>query len=251
MKFEHLYRRAKELGCDKIVTGHYARVIHNAETGRYELWKGVDDTKDQSYVLYSLTQEQLSHTEFPLGEFPKTEVREMAQERGFVNAKKHDSQDICFVPDGHYDRFIEKYLGRKLPEGNFVDESGTVLGKHKGIIHYTIGQRKGLGIAAKEPLYVKEIRPDTNEVVLSVHESVFSDTLYADSFNWVAIAQPDGPIKVQAKVRYKQQAQPAQAICMPDGRVEVHFDQPQRAVTKGQAVVLYDGDRVLGGGTIL
>lgn len=253
MKFEHLYRRAQELGCDTIVTGHYARVIHNQKTGRFELWKGVDDTKDQSYVLYSLTQEQLSHTEFPLGAYPKTQVRQMAQEHGFINAKKHDSQDICFVPDGHYDRFIENYLGKKLPEGNFVDEEGHILGRHKGIIHYTIGQRKGLGIAAKEPLYVKEIRPETNEVVLSGHAAVFSDTLMADQFNWVSIAEPSvgEVLQVEAKVRYKQQAQPAQAVRLSDGCIRVHFDEPQRAVTRGQAVVLYRGDQVIGGGTII
>lgn len=251
MKFEHLYRRGRELGCDKIVTGHYARVVWNQESGRYELWRAVDDTKDQSYVLYSLTQEQLAHTEFPLGEYPKTKVREIAEQHGFINARKHDSQDICFVPDGHYERFIENYLGKKLPAGNFVDEQGNVLGRHKGIIYYTIGQRKGLGIAAKQPLYVKEIRPESNEVVLSAHNSVFSKVLYADQFNWLSIEAPDAEIRVQAKVRYRQQAQPAVACTLPDGRVEVRFEAPQRAVTKGQAVVLYDQEKVLGGGTIL
>ena len=251
MKFEHLYRRGQELGCDKIVTGHYARVLQNKETGKYELWKAVDDTKDQSYVLYSLTQEQLAHTEFPLGDYPKTKVREIAEQHGFINARKHDSQDICFVPDGHYERFIESYLGRKLPSGNFVDEQGNIIGRHKGIIHYTIGQRKGLGIAAEEPLYVKEIHPDANEVVLSSHQSVFSQVLYAEQFNWISMQAPETVIKVLAKVRYRQQAQPAVAECLSDGRVEVRFDEPQRAVTKGQAVVLYEGEKVLGGGTII
>ncbi|MBE5855688.1 MAG: tRNA 2-thiouridine(34) synthase MnmA, partial [Lachnospiraceae bacterium] len=235
---------------DKIVTGHYARVRFNEESGRYELLKGLDDTKDQSYVLYSLTQEQLAHTDFPLGDYPKTKVREIAEANGFINARKHDSQDICFVPDGHYDRFIEDYVGHELPKGNFVDVDGNVLGTHKGIIHYTIGQRKGLGIAAKEPLYVKEIRPETNEVVLSNHEAIFSDTLLAGDFNWVSIPEPTKSIRVMAKARYKHVAQPATATVKGD-KVEVVFDEKQRAITKGQAVVLYDGDVVLGGGTIL
>ena len=250
MKFAHLYQKAQELGCDKIVTGHYARVRFNEESGRYELLKGLDDTKDQSYVLYSLTQEQLAHTDFPLGDYPKTKVREIAEANGFINARKHDSQDICFVPDGHYDRYIEDYVGHELPKGNFVDVDGNVLGTHKGIIHYTIGQRKGLGIAAKEPLYVKEIRPETNEVVLSNHEAIFSDTLLAGDFNWVSIPEPAEPIRVMAKARYKHVAQPATAAVKGD-KVEVVFDEKQRAITKGQAVVLYDGDVVLGGGTIL
>lgn len=251
MKFEHLFQRAKELGCDKIVTGHYARVEYNETTKRYELWKGMDDSKDQSYVLYALTQEQLSHIEFPLGIYPKTEVRQMAEKRGLINAKKHDSQDICFVPDGNYEKFIESYLGYKLPEGNFIDEEGNVIGHHKGIIYYTIGQRKGLGISSKEPLYVKEIRAESNEVVLSKHESIFQNRVLADQFNWISMDAPKEPLRVEGKVRYKHQAQLATAVCLADGKVEIIFDQKQRAITKGQAVVLYQGDKVLGGGTII
>ncbi len=250
LKFGMLYQRAKELGCDKIVTGHYARITYNEATGRYELRKGLDPTKDQSYVLYSLTQERLAHTQFPLGEMTKAQVREMAQERGFVNSQKADSQDICFVPDGNYERFIEEYLGQSLPTGNFVLEDGTVLGRHKGIIYYTIGQRKGLGIAAAQPLYVKEIRPATNEVVLSAHEAIFSSELIARNFNWVSIAQPNETIRAQAKVRYRHEAQPCSVRVQEDGSVRVTFDEPQRAITKGQAVVVYDGDLILGGGDI-
>jgi tRNA-specific 2-thiouridylase len=252
MKFEGLYERATQLDCDKIVTGHYARVCHNEETGRYELKKALDATKDQSYVLYALTQDQLAHTEFPLGEYTKVQIRQMAEERGFVNARKKDSQDICFVPDGHYQQFIEQYLGKKLPEGNFVDESGKVLGRHKGIIYYTIGQRKGLGIAAGEPVFVKEIRPDTNEVVIGSNESLFSDTLEAEDFNWISVKEPapGEEVPCTAKVRYRHTEQPAVARVLENGKVQVVFKEKQRAITKGQAVVLYDGERVLGGGTI-
>ena len=253
MKFEHLFHRGMVLGCDKVVTGHYARISYDEETGRWQLRTAADDTKDQSYVLYSLTQEQLAHTEFPLGEMKKTDARDYAESHGFLNARKHDSQDICFVPDGHYEKFIETYLGHAMPKGNFVDEEGNVLGQHKGIISYTMGQRKGLGIAAKYPLYVKEIRPETNEVVLCKHEALFQDTLYAKDLNWVSIAEPDQEIKVLAKIRYKHTPQPATARVLENGLLEVVFDKPQRAITKGQAVVLYDGELgelVLGGGTI-
>ncbi|MCR5717090.1 MAG: tRNA 2-thiouridine(34) synthase MnmA [Lachnospiraceae bacterium] len=250
LKFDHLYQTAKELGCDKIATGHYARVRQNMQNGRFELLRGTDPTKDQSYVLYGLTQEQLSHTLFPLGELSKSRVRELAGERGFVNAHKADSQDICFVPDGHYERFIEQFLGKKLPEGNFVTKDGQILGRHKGLIYYTVGQRKGLGIAAQYPLYVKELRPETNEVVLCEHEELFSDTLIAKHFNWGSIAQPKEQIRAQAKVRYRHTAQPCSAQVLEDGSVRVTFDEPQRAITKGQSVVLYDGDLVLGGGVI-
>ena len=252
MKFEGLYERATQLDCDKIVTGHYARVCHNEETGRYELKKALDATKDQSYVLYALTQDQLAHTEFPLGEYTKVQIRQMAEERGFVNARKKDSQDICFVPDGHYQQFIEQYLGKKLPEGNFVDESGKVLGRHKGIIYYTIGQRKGLGIAAGSPIFVKEIRPETNEVVIGSNESLFSDHLEAEDFNWISVKEPapGEEVPCTAKVRYRHTEQPAVARVLENGKVQVVFKEKQRAITKGQAVVLYEGERVLGGGTI-
>ena len=253
MKFEALYQRGKELDCDKVVTGHYARIDYNEETCRWQLRTALDDSKDQSYVLYSLTQEQLAHTLFPLGELKKSEVREIAQKYEFLNAHKKESQDICFVPDGHYEKFIEDYIGHEIPQGDFVDEDGNVLGRHKGIISYTVGQRKGLGIASTEPYFVKELRPETNQVVLCRSDALFSDTLYAKNVNWVSMAQPlneEEEIRVTAKIRYKHVAQPAVARMLSDGRLLVRFDEPQRAITKGQAVVLYDGDKVVAGGTI-
>lgn len=250
MKFEKLYERALLLGCDKIATGHYARVAWDEESGRWQMRMAVDKTKDQSYVLSCLTQEQLSHTCFPLGELTKDEVRQLARNYGFYNADKQDSQDICFVPDGHYEKFIEKYTGKRAPEGNFIAEDGKVLGRHKGIVYYTIGQRKGLGIATAYPYYVKEIRAETNEVVLCVHEKLFQKTLYARDVNWISIPEPNGEIRVQAKIRYRHAAQPATAKMTENGLLKVTFDEPQRAITKGQAVVLYEGDLVLGGGKI-
>ena len=253
LKFEHLFHRAQELECDVIVTGHYARVEYDEERGRYTLRKAADLSKDQSYVLYSLTQEQLAHTCLPLGEYKKEEVREYAERYGLINARKRDSQDICFVPDGDYAGFIEQYCGKKCGEGNFVDKEGNVIGPHKGICHYTIGQRKGLGIAASAPLYVNEIRPDTNEVVLGSNEDLFSCDLTADEFNWLSMEcpKPGQEIRCSARIRYRHKEQPATAVCGEDGSVSVHFDEPQRAITKGQAVVLYDGEYVLGGGTIV
>lgn len=250
MKFEKLYERARILGCEKIVTGHYARIGRDETNGRWQMRTALDRTKDQSYVLYRLTQEQLSRVCFPLGELTKDEVRKLAADCGFYNADKKDSQDICFVPDGHYEKFIEDYIGKKAPEGNFVTQEGEVLGRHKGIIHYTVGQRKGLGIAAEHPWYVKEIRPESNEVVLCVHEELFQRTLFARDVNWVSVPEPDGEIRVQAKIRYRHSPQPGRARMTKEGLLEVIFDEPQRAITKGQAVVLYDGELVLGGGKI-
>lgn len=250
MKFEKLYERAELLGCDKVVTGHYVRTCRDQVNGRLQMRTALDKTKDQSYVLYSLTQEQLSHACFPLGELTKEEVRRLAQGYGFFNAEKQDSQDICFVPDGHYEKFIEKYTGKLSPAGNFVTEDGEVLGRHKGIIHYTVGQRRGLGISAAYPWYVKEIRPDSNEVVLCPHEDLFQKTLTAREVNWVSIPAPEQEIRVQAKIRYRHSPQPATAQMLESGKLRVTFDEPQRAITRGQSVVLYDGDLVLGGGKI-
>ena len=190
MKFEKLYNKAMLLGYDYVATGHYARVEYDDGKGRYLLKKGFDASKDQSYVLYSLTQEQLSHTLFPLGEFTKAQIREMAEKHGFINANKRDSQDICFVPDGNYAGFIRQYTGKDYPEGNFVTKDGKILGKHKGIIHYTIGQRKGLSLSLKEPAYVCEKKMDTNEVVLGKNEDLFSSRLTADNFNWISVDSP-------------------------------------------------------------
>ena len=250
LKFDKMFHRMQEIGYDYIVTGHYARVEYDENRGRYLLKKAVDDTKDQSYVLYMLTQEQLAHVKLPLGGLRKDQVRVIAEEHGFINARKHDSQDICFVPDGDYAKFIEKYTGKKTPEGDFVDKEGNYIGRHKGIIHYTIGQRRGLGIPAASRLYVCEISPKTNTVVLGDNADLFSSELEADSVNLISVDNLSEPKRVTAKIRYRHKEQPATAWQTPDGILHVKFDEPQRAITKGQAVVMYDGDEVVGGGVI-
>lgn len=251
MKFSKLYDRAKILGCEKIVTGHYARVEFDPNLGRWLLKKAKNVAKDQSYVLYFLTQEQLSHTIFPLGEFAsKEQIRAIAQELGFLNAQKQDSQDICFVPDGNYGDFLTSYTGHDYPAGDFVDTDGKLLGKHKGIVRYTIGQRRGLGLALPEPMYVQRKDMERNQVVLSTNDGLFSDHLIADTFNWSAIEEPSAPIRCKAKTRYQAKEAACTVTVLPDHQVEVRFDAPQRALTKGQAVVLYEGDTVLGGGVI-
>ena len=249
LKFRHLYDRAALLGCDAIVTGHYARI--ERENGRYLLKKALDASKDQSYVLYMLTQEQLAHTQFPLGALRKAETRQLADSLGFFNARKPDSQDICFVPDGDYAAFIRRHTGKADAPGDFVDESGRTLGCHKGIAHYTIGQRKGLGIPSNRPLYVKAIDPKSNQVVLSGNDTLFSQQLTGENFNWIAWEAPPRQFRCSAKIRYRQTEQPCEVTVEENGSVQVLFDRPQRAITPGQAVVLYDGDTVLGGGTIL
>ena len=251
LKFEYLYNRAKELGYDYVVTGHYAQIKYDASIDRYLLSKAVDASKDQSYVLYSLTQEQLAHTQFPLGCMPKSKTREIAEQQGFINAKKHDSQDICFVQNGNYAEFIEDYTKKTYPEGNFVDVHGNILGRHKGIIRYTIGQRKGLGLSLKEPMYVMEINTTDNTVVLGRDADLFTDTLIANDINLISVPRIDGEMRVKAKVRYRHTEQPATVTQIDDDTIKVVFDEPQRAITKGQAVVLYDGDIVVGGGTIV
>lgn len=251
LKFEYLYNRAKELGYDYVVTGHYAQIKYDASIDRYLLSKAVDASKDQSYVLYSLTQEQLAHTQFPLGCMPKSKTREIAEQQGFINAKKHDSQDICFVQNGNYAEFIEDYTKKTYPEGNFVDIHGNILGRHKGIIRYTIGQRKGLGLSLKEPMYVMEINTTDNTVVLGRDADLFTDTLIANDINLISVPRIDGEMRVKAKVRYRHTEQPATVTQIGDDTIKVVFDEPQRAITKGQAVVLYDGDIVVGGGTIV
>ena len=251
LKFEYLFARARELECDYIVTGHYALIDFDTTTGRYLLRKSPNTAKDQSYVLYSLSQEQLAHTMFPLGAMDKSEVRDIALEHGFINAGKHDSQDICFVPDGNYAKFIEQYTGKLYPPGNFVDINGNVLGEHKGIIRYTIGQRKGLGLALKEPMYVKEINVHDNTVVLARDAELFSRELTANDINLISVPRIEGEMRVKAKVRYRHQEQWATVTQPDDNTIRVVFDEPQRAITKGQAVVLYDGDIVVGGGTII
>ena len=250
LKFEKLFSRAKELGYDYVVTGHYAQIVYDSEKGRYLLKKAVDPTKDQSYVLYSMTQEQLAHTLFPLGGMKKTEAREIAEAHGFINAKKHDSQDICFVQNGKYADFIEQYTGKTYPEGCFVNREGKVLGKHKGIIRYTIGQRKGLGLSFAQPMYVTEVNPTDNTVVLGPHEDLFTTSFLAKDINLIAVEKIDAPMRLKAKVRYRQPEQWAVVTQIDEDTLRFEFEEPQRAITKGQAVVLYDGDVVVGGGTI-
>lgn len=249
LKFDKLFQRMKELGFDYVATGHYARITE--ENGRFLLKKATDESKDQSYVLYQMTQEQLSHTLFPLGDMTKTETRKIAEENGFVNAKKHDSQDICFVPDGDYAAFIEGYRGKKYKNGNFVDKSGNVLGTHKGIIRYTVGQRKGLGLSLPAPMYVLSKDIEKNEVILCSNEELFSKSLDCTDVNWIAFDVPPESFSAAVKIRYNQKEQPATVTVTGADSVHIEFDEPQRAIAKGQAAVFYDGDTVIGGGTII
>lgn len=248
MKFDRLLQRAKELGCDAIATGHYARVEKDAQNGRYLLKKPLDLSKDQTYVLYHLSQEQLAHTRFPLGDYLKTDIREMAAERGFSMASKPDSQDICFVPDGDYAAFLERYTGKKTPCGNYVSAAGKVLGTHAGHIHYTIGQRKGLGVAFGQPMYVIGKDADNNTVTLGTKEELPCTALFADEVNWISIEDLTAPMEVTVKTRYHQPETPA-VISPTENGVLVTLSKPQVAAP-GQAVVFYDGDTVVGGGTI-
>ncbi len=251
LKFQRLFEEAENLSCSHIATGHYARVEYNEKSGRWSLKKAKDLSKDQSYVLYSLTQKQLSRVIFPLGNMTKADVRAIAEENGFINAHKKESQDICFVKNEDYTDFIERYTGKTYPEGYFVDKEGNVLGTHKGIIHYTVGQRKGLGLALPAPLYVCEIDTDKNRVVLCPHEELFSLELTATDINLISVPDLYTPMRVKAKVRYRHTEQSATAVQLDENTIRVTFDEPQRAITKGQSVVLYDGDIVVGGGRIL
>ncbi|MCQ2452849.1 MAG: tRNA 2-thiouridine(34) synthase MnmA [Oscillospiraceae bacterium] len=248
MKFEKLQERAAVLGCDKVVTGHYARI--EQKDGLYQLKKALDPTKDQSYVLYSLTQQQLAHTLFPLGEYTKTEIRRMAAEHGFVTAHKPDSQDICFAPDGDYAKVIEEVSGRPCPPGNFVTLKGEILGRHKGIIHYTVGQRRGLGIAYAYPLYVIRICPEDNTVVVGPREALMTREARVREINWISGQAPDKPFTCQVKIRYRHPEQPVEVIPTGPDSALLRFPEDQRAVTPGQAAVFYEGDLVLGGGVL-
>ncbi|MBP3611224.1 MAG: tRNA 2-thiouridine(34) synthase MnmA [Lachnospiraceae bacterium] len=250
VKWESLYHRAKSIGADGIATGHYSRIVQ-LPNGRYALQKSVTDAKDQTYALYNLTQDQLAHTLMPVGAYSKEEIRAMAEKIGLLVANKPDSMEICFVPDDDYAGFIEDYTGKTFPEGNFVNTAGEVLGPHKGIIHYTVGQRKGLGIALGSRMFVKEIRPETNEVVLASNEELFSRVLYADRLNFMSVETVAEPMRVMAKIRYNHKGAEAVIELVEKDLLRVTFDEPQRAITPGQAVVLYDGDIVVGGGTII
>ncbi len=250
IKFKRLFTRADELGFDYVVTGHYACVDFDNERNRFLLKKAADPSKDQSYVLYFLTQEQLSKTLFPLGKLKKCAVRKIASDIDLINANKHDSQDICFVPDNKYADFIRNFTGKDYPEGDFVDENGNILGRHKGIIAYTVGQRKGLGLSFPNPMYVKEKNVDNNKIVLCENSGLFSKELIATDVNFISVDTITEPVHIKAKIRYNQQEQSATVTKIDDNTIHVVFDEPQRAITIGQAVVLYDGDIVMGGGII-
>lgn len=250
MKFDRLLMTAESKNLFYVVTGHYARIEYNTDSGRYLLKKALDSSKDQSYVLYNLTQEQLSHTLFPLGALTKTRVREIAAGLGFVNARKHDSQDICFIPDGDYGKFMEQYTGKTYPVGNFLDRNGAVIGLHRGAVRYTLGQRKGLGLAQGKPVYVCGKNMRDNTVTVGDNDSLFSQGLLAEDVNWISISALDTPMRLRAKTRYRQTEQWATVYPSGTDGFRLEFDEPQRAVTPGQAVVLYDGEIVVGGGTI-
>lgn len=250
LKFDALLRRALDAGCDYIATGHYAKIEQNPDTGRYLLYRAGDKAKDQTYFLASLTQHQLSHTKFPLGAINKKEVRQIAETQGFVNARKRDSQDICFIPDGNYKAFMECYNCKTYPAGDYLDKTGNVVGRHSGAVGYTIGQRKGLGIAMGEPVYVCAKDMDKNTVTVGSNDDLFKSVLRANDWNWIPFAQLTEPIRVMAKVRYRHVEQPATVYPEENGFARVEFDEPQRAITTGQAVVLYQGDMVIGSGTI-
>ena len=250
LKFGALLERALLLGYDYLATGHYARVKLDEASGKYRLLRGRDRSKDQSYVLYQLSQHQLAHLLLPVGEYDKPSIRRSARQAGLINADKSDSQDICFVPDGDYTRFLQEYGGVKMIPGDFVDRAGHVLGRHKGLPCYTTGQRKGLGVSAGKHVYVLRKNAQDNTILLGDNEELFTSVLTADRVNWISGETPASPLRVTAKTRYSQTEAAATVHPLPDGRIRVEFDVPQRAITAGQAVVLYDGEQVLGGGTI-
>ncbi|MEE1312822.1 MAG: tRNA 2-thiouridine(34) synthase MnmA [Lachnospiraceae bacterium] len=249
VKWEALLKRSMDIGADYIATGHYARVV-KLPNGRYTLKQSATLAKDQTYALFNLTQEQLAHTLMPVGDYTKEEIRRIAEEIQLMVANKPDSQEICFVPDDDYAKFIEEETGKEIPEGNFVDLDGNVLGKHKGIIHYTIGQRKGLGLALGKPVFVVDIKKETNEVVIGDNIDVFAKGLVADRVNFMSIASLEGEMRVRAKVRYNHRGADCTIRMIGDDLIECIFDEPQRAITPGQAVVFYEDDYVVGGAII-
>jgi tRNA-specific 2-thiouridylase len=250
IKFGLLLDKALSLGCDYIVTGHYAKIRRDEATGRFLLYKALDENKDQSYFLAGLRQDQLAHVLFPLGELTKEQVRQIAAEQGFVTATKKDSQDICFIPDGAYFSFMKRYTGKNYPQGEYLDLSGKVVGKHQNAVSYTLGQRKGLGVALGAPMYVCAKDMENNTVTLGPEEELFATTLIAEDVNFLPFETLEAPITVTAKARYRHKPQEATVYPMEDGKMKVVFSAPQRALTPGQAVVLYDGDLVVGSGTI-
>lgn len=250
VKFGALLDRVRLLGADYLATGHYAQVEKDETSGRFLLKRGADRSKDQSYFLYMLTQEQLAHTLFPLGNLRKDEVRQIAEQHGLVNAKKRDSQDICFVPNGKYADFIERTTGQPSVPGPYLDENGRVLGQHKGLIRYTRGQHKKLGISTERPMYVLRKDMEANAILLGPDSALWESSLVAENVNWISIPALEAPIRITAKTRYSQREAAATVSPLPDGRVRVNFDEPQRAITPGQAVVFYDDEIVVGGGMI-
>lgn len=250
VKWEALLQRSLSIGADYIATGHYAR-IDKLSNGRYAIRRSATLAKDQTYALYNLTQEQLEHTLMPVGNYSKDQIREMAEKIGLQVANKPDSQDICFVPDGDYASFIEENADTSIRQGNFVTPDGKILGKHKGIIHYTVGQRKGLGLALGYPAFVLEIRPETDEVVIGTYEESLTHTLRANELNFMSVEDLTEPMRVFAKIRYNHKGAWCTVEKTGEDEITCTFDEPIRAVTPGQAVVLYDGEYVLGGGTIL
>ena len=250
VKWEALLKRAREIGADYLATGHYAQIV-KLENGRYTIKKSVTERKDQTYALYNLTQDQLAHTLMPVGAYKKEEIRQIAMDINLLVANKPDSQDICFIPDNDYAKFIRENTNEDIKEGNFVDLEGNIIGKHKGITNYTVGQRKGLNLSMGKPVFVVEIRPETNEVVIGDNTDVFQEKLYADRLNFMSISDLEGDMVVKAKIRYSHQGAEAVIRKVSDDVIECVFREPQRAITPGQAVVFYDGDYVVGGGSII
>lgn len=250
IKFGALLEKTHELGKDFIVTGHYAQIARDA-SGRFLLKKGADPVKDQSYVLYGLSQHQLSHIKFPLGGLTKAQVRGLSLEAGLDAANRKESQDICFVPDGNHAKFIEEYTGEPARRGRFIDPEGKDLGENKGVIYYTVGQRKGLGLAMPNPVYVLGIRPEDDTVVVGANDLLYSKTLRIRDINLISVGSLDSPLRARVKIRYRQPEQPAIVRQTGGDSIRIDFDTPQRAVTRGQAAVFYDGDVVIGGGTIV
>lgn len=250
IKFGALQQAGEAMGCGMVATGHYVRKGQDPDTGRYFVRRAADLSKDQSYMLYGLSQEELSKSIFPLGEMDKAAARSLAEENGLITSRKKDSQDICFVRDESYADFIERYTGLSFPEGDFVDESGKVLGRHKGVIRYTIGQRKGLGLALPASMYVLKLDMENNRVILGFDQDLFSDTMELCDINLMKVPKLESPVRAMVKARYAHRGAMATVEQIDDDRIRIVFDEPQRALTMGQAAVIYDGDDVLGGGTI-
>lgn len=256
LKFAALDKMAVSLGCDKVATGHFARVEYDDAADRYRLFRGLDKWKDQSYFLWELTQEQLSRAYFPLGEMVKSEVRDIARGANLYTAEKQESQEICFVPDGKYSEFIDRYLdheGRsdELPAGGeIVNAAGETMGTHTGIHRYTVGQRKGLGIAHEKPLYVVQIERAKNQIIVGGDDELESSEFTAKGVNWIAFDTPQDPVRAEVKIRYKHEPSPATIYALDGDRAHIVFDEPQRAITPGQATIFYNGDEVVGGGWI-